>query len=67
MPKLQQALLEMKSSLTLNFDDAFTDFVDKDLIADHAETYDWESNWDDEEQEDAFSKQLRAEISKLKK
>ena len=54
-------------NLTLNFDDAFLDFVEKDIVAESSEVYDWESNWDDEEVENAFSKQLRAEISKLKK
>ena len=54
-------------NLNLNFDDAFLDFVSEDLVTEPTDVYDWESNWDDEETEDQFSKTLRAEIAKLKK
>ena len=60
-------MLWMKpQSLTLSFNDAFLDFVETDVVMDHNEMYDWESNWDDEEKQVTFSEQLRAEVEKLK-
>ncbi|CAG8450910.1 15414_t:CDS:2 [Rhizophagus irregularis] len=47
-------------------DDEFEEFIAEDWneTEEDQETHLWEDNWDDEDVEDDFSKQLRAEITK---
>jgi 26 proteasome complex subunit DSS1 len=50
----------------LEEDDEFEEFTAEDWneTEEDQETHLWEDNWDDEDVEDDFSKQLRAEITK---
>ncbi|RIB20520.1 DSS1/SEM1 family-domain-containing protein [Gigaspora rosea] len=50
----------------LEEDDEFEEFAAEDWneTEEDQETHLWEDNWDDEDVEDDFSKQLRAEITK---
>ncbi|CAG8512637.1 9060_t:CDS:2 [Paraglomus occultum] len=50
----------------LEEDDEFEEFAAEDWneTEEDKETHLWEDNWDDEDVEDEFSKQLRAELTK---
>ncbi|GBB99370.1 hypothetical protein RclHR1_00350026 [Rhizophagus clarus] len=66
----QQQTQPQKESIpqlgALEEDDEFEEFIAEDWneTEEDQETHLWEDNWDDEDVEDDFSKQLRAEITK---
>ncbi|CAB4394091.1 hypothetical protein RhiirA5_350977 [Rhizophagus irregularis] len=66
----QQQAQPQKESIpqlgALEEDDEFEEFIAEDWneTEEDQETHLWEDNWDDEDVEDDFSKQLRAEITK---
>ncbi|CAG8628486.1 11815_t:CDS:2 [Acaulospora morrowiae] len=62
----QQQKVSIPHLGALEEDDEFEEFAAEDWneTEEDQETHLWEDNWDDEDVEDDFSKQLRAEITK---